>query len=61
MTGEGVSYSKFKDVFGENVRDRWAEEIDRFTRYGLLEVTEDRIRLTERGIFMANDVMAAFL
>jgi oxygen-independent coproporphyrinogen-3 oxidase len=61
MTTNGVSYFRFIDYFKEDLRDRWSLEIKKYASYGLLDVMEDRVRLTERGIFMANDVMAAFL
>ena len=61
MTDSGVSYAHFEDYYSEDLRNRWKNEIKKYQEYGLIDVLEDRIRLTERGIFMANDVMAAFL
>jgi len=37
------------------------EVIDRFTRDGLLERQENRIRLTPRGVLLSNEVFAAFV
>jgi oxygen-independent coproporphyrinogen-3 oxidase len=61
MTTEGVSIARFKHDFSLDPRDLWAGEIEKYVGYGLLDVDDERVRLTERGKFMANDVMAAFL
>ena len=61
MTSNGVSYERFIESYDEDLRNRWSKQIDRCLQSGLVEVLDDRIRLTDRGIFMANDVMAAFL
>jgi oxygen-independent coproporphyrinogen-3 oxidase len=61
MIGNGVSYSRFTNDFREDLRDRWAFEIKKYASMGMLDILEDRVRLTQRGVFMANDVMAAFL
>jgi oxygen-independent coproporphyrinogen III oxidase len=61
MTKQGVSYSKFTDRYAGDLLKLWANEVQEFSDGGLLEVTHDRILLTERGMFIANDVMAAFL
>ena len=39
----------------------FADVIARYTDLGLLEITDNRLRLTERGLFLGNDVMAEFL
>jgi oxygen-independent coproporphyrinogen-3 oxidase len=59
---DGVSASAFAARHGQSLIDRYAAEINRFTAIGLLEWhTPDRLRLTERGALLANDVSAAFL
>jgi oxygen-independent coproporphyrinogen III oxidase len=39
----------------------FGEAIDRFTRDGLLERQNDRIRLTPRGVLLSNEVFAEFV
>jgi oxygen-independent coproporphyrinogen-3 oxidase len=59
---DGVSAYDFAARHGQPLNDRYSAEIDRFTSIGLLEWhTPDRLRLTERGALLANDVSAAFL
>jgi oxygen-independent coproporphyrinogen-3 oxidase len=63
LTSDGVSTAEFSRRFGQTPAQIWPESIERFTRLGLLESTDhsDRVVLTERGVFMANDVMAEFI
>ncbi|HYI14899.1 MAG TPA: radical SAM family heme chaperone HemW [Thermomicrobiales bacterium] len=59
---DGVSSTDFAARHSQSLTDRYAGEIERFTSIGLLEWhTPDRLRLTERGALLANDVSAAFL
>ena len=47
--------------FGMDPREKFAAEIETFTRRGLLEVAGDTLRLTPQGIFLASEVMVAFV
>ena len=61
LTQEGVDCARFQNRFGIDPREKFAAEIETFTRRGLLEVTETAIRLTPQGIFLASEVMVAFV
>ena len=61
LTQEGVSIPRFQERFGLDPRQKFAAEIETFTRCGLLEVTEAAIRLTPQGVFLASEVMVAFV
>lgn len=62
---EGVSAEEFADCFGEEMDFVYGEVIRRNTADGLLEWREcgngQRLALTERGLDLANYVMAQFL
>jgi coproporphyrinogen III oxidase-like Fe-S oxidoreductase len=59
---DGVSAENFANRHGKPLIECYAAQIERFTSIGLLEWhTPDRLRLTERGTLLANDVCAAFL
>jgi oxygen-independent coproporphyrinogen-3 oxidase len=59
---DGVSATDFAARHGQSLTERYAAQIERFTSIGLLEWHRpDRLRLTERGALLANDVCAAFL
>ena len=60
-TAQGVGLSEFKERYGIDVMIDYAPVVARFARTGLLERVGDRIRLTMRGRFLANDVCGAFV
>ena len=61
LTREGVNCRRFQSRFGVDPRVKFAAEIETFTRRGLLEVTPDALRLTPQGVFLASEVMVAFV
>ncbi len=61
LTREGVDCRRFQARFGIDPRTKFAAEIETFTRRGLLEVAEDALRLTPQGVFLASEVMVAFV
>ena len=61
LTGEGVRRGAFAERFGADPAVVYAAEIERFAKLGLLEVTPISVRLTPRGVFLANEVTIAFI
>jgi oxygen-independent coproporphyrinogen-3 oxidase len=61
LTEEGVDCARVATHFGVDPRERFAAEIETFTRRGLLETVGDHLRLTPQGIFLASEVMMAFV
>jgi oxygen-independent coproporphyrinogen-3 oxidase len=61
LTNEGVDCRRFSDRFGMDPRERFAPEIALYMSRGLLELSGDYLRLTPRGVFLGNEVMAAFV
>jgi len=61
LTQEGVDCRRFQERFGIDPREKFAAEIATFTQRGLLEVAGDTLRLTPQGIFLASEVMVAFV
>lgn len=58
---KGVSVSEFERQFGQDIRDAYGDVIDKYADLGLLEVSGDYLRLTEKGLDVSNTVMADFL
>ncbi|PKN82480.1 MAG: coproporphyrinogen III oxidase [Chloroflexi bacterium HGW-Chloroflexi-9] len=58
---EGVSLPEFAERFGVTVQDAFGPAIDRHTRLGLIEVAGDRLRLTDRGLLLSNEVFTDLL
>ena len=61
LTNEGVPCARFRARFGEDPRRVYAADLETFGRRGLLEVTEDYIRLTPHGVFLSSEVLMAFV
>ncbi|MGQ9523999.1 MAG: radical SAM family heme chaperone HemW [Armatimonadota bacterium] len=58
---EGVDVADLERRFGVSVLDRFASEVFRLTGLGLLDVDGNRMRLTARGLMLANEVWAEFV
>ena len=57
----GVSISKFEEKFHMNPVYYFKKEIDKLTSYDLIEIDSDYIRLTKKGIDLANIVFEEFV
>lgn len=58
---EGVSFERFRARHGAEMLEVFAEPIRKYEGLGLLEVDAAGVRLTRKGLFLANEVFAAFL
>lgn len=61
LLDEGVDNSAFSKRHGVELDTHFAPQIAEMERIGLLERTDAGVRLTQRGMMLANDVAAAFL
>jgi len=60
-TAEGVDTGRFRERYGVDVAVRYRDVVDEMVAAGMLAAEHGRLRLTERGRFVANDVCGAFL
>jgi oxygen-independent coproporphyrinogen-3 oxidase len=60
-TAEGVELEPFRTRYGVDVERHYAPVLQRYASGGLLERGGGRVRLTERGRFLANEVCGAFV
>ena len=58
---EGVSFERFKERFGQEMKNIYGSQIAELVRDGLLEEDEIGIRLTGRGVDISNFVFEKFL
>lgn len=58
---DGISKEEFHNKFKMNFLDLYEAEIEKLVKQGLVEVTEDRIKLTCKGIDFANLVWEEFV
>lgn len=61
LTGEGVSTETFQSRFGVALTDVFGKEIDELLGFGLLEWTDESIRLSQRGRLLGNQVFMRFV
>ena len=58
---KGVQISKFKEKFGDNPIYLFRNELKKLSDEKLIVIDEDNIRLTNKGIDLANLVWAEFV
>ena len=58
---EGVSFARFETRFGLSMREVYPVQMADLQEQGLLEWDTRRVRLTERGCLLGNQVFAQFL
>lgn len=58
---DGVSIAKFKEKFVENPIFLFRKELDILSKENLLEIDGDKIRLTSKGLDLANQVWEEFV
>jgi oxygen-independent coproporphyrinogen III oxidase len=58
---EGVDLDEHLRRFGVNALERYREEIDRLREAGLVELGENRLKISRAGAVLANEVFAAFV
>lgn len=58
---EGVTYARFAQRHGVEMREVFGEQLRAGREKGLLELLPDRVRLTRKGRFLSNQVMATFV
>ena len=58
---DGLPLSRLRDRFHIDPLARFAPQLERLTKRGLLTLEADTLRLTHRGLLLANDVLSEFL
>jgi oxygen-independent coproporphyrinogen-3 oxidase len=58
---EGVAFDRFLARHGQDLRRCFAGQLSELQGLGLLVIDDERVRLTDRGIMLGNQVFARFL
>ncbi len=58
---EGVSQARFAERYGAPIEAFFARELARGVELGVLDVTPERVRLTDKGTFVSNQAMMLFV
>jgi len=61
LLNEGLETARFANRYGAPLEQFYAKEIDEGLKLGLLDVSAERIKLTEKGHFLSNRVMEMFV
>ena len=57
----GVSNADFYKRFGYKIEDQFGEQITSLATYGLVSYENEILKLTEKGLFVADTVMTEFI
>ncbi|MDQ0339610.1 oxygen-independent coproporphyrinogen-3 oxidase [Caldalkalibacillus uzonensis] len=60
-TKEGVSRLVFRERYGLKLEDHFGRQLDQLQAKGLITTDGERYWLTEKGLFLGNEVFAAFI
>jgi len=57
----GVEFGRFRERFGVDLREHFADELAELRELGLVVTDHDRVKLTERGRLLGNQAFLRFL
>ncbi len=57
----GFSFKEYEQAFGADLRTKHENDLTRFREAGLIECTDDLLKLTRAGALLSNEVFAAFV
>jgi len=58
---EGININEYKNIFGENPIFQYSKELNKLTKIDLLKVDGNYIKLTNKGLDLANIVLEQFI
>lgn len=58
---QGISNTDFYKRFGYTIEDQFGEQINSLSKDGLISYKGERLKLTEKGLFVADTVMTEFI
>ena len=58
---DGIDLSQLYERYGVRAEKYFVIEIDKLTGYGLLKTDDNKLKLTEKGLLLANEVFMEFL
>jgi oxygen-independent coproporphyrinogen-3 oxidase len=58
---KGIDLTEYKNRFGVNLLEKYADDLSRLQEFELIEFTENRLRLTPKGMVYSNEVFSVFV
>jgi oxygen-independent coproporphyrinogen-3 oxidase len=60
-SSDGIDLGEFRERFGVSLMEAYGDAIERLQGDGLVELNEERLRLTHKGLLVANRVVVEFV
>jgi oxygen-independent coproporphyrinogen-3 oxidase len=58
---QGFSFNAYQQMFGADLREQHEKDLKRFREAGLIECSDDLLKLTRAGALLSNEVFSAFV
>ena len=58
---KGIDLQNYKKRFAVDLREKYHEDLRRLDEFGLIELTENNLKLTRKGMVYSNEVFAVFV
>jgi len=58
---DGIQLSDFRSHYGVDLLERYGKEIEHLSEAGLVELGEDKLRLSRQGLVLSNEVFSVFV
>lgn len=58
---EGIDIESFTCQYGVSLKEKFASQLKKLIKSGLLEIQENRLKLTRKGLPLANEVFVEFI
>ena len=58
---EGINLKEFEERFQTPLYYIYNKELNELSELGLIELTDERLKLSEKGLYLANEVFERFI
>lgn len=58
---DGVGKKEFEEIFGVSIEKPYGNVLEKYRKLNLMELTNERVKLTREGISVSNPILADFL
>ena len=58
---EGINLEKYQNLFNIDLREEYKKDLKRLEEFELIDLSENRLRLTPKGMLYSNEVFAVFV
>ena len=58
---EGIDLNEYRDRFDIDLKEKYASELNELSESDLIEMSDGRVRLTQKGMLYSNEVFSIFV